>query len=348
MHAYRSSRDGVPRRRFCQSFGFPCRACLRLIPPMRYWCSSAGVQELPTQEELFTFWKAIAPCPQVCKIKRKLCSHSWVTRQPGVTQAKPELFKSSDWRRRTARLHIKCYLFVHFYSGFRRAGDLQHCIEAQQTFEGATLYCLSVDLCLMKQRSDLTDPATCQFWKDQIHSGQVLGCGGGPSCETWSAARHTPGGPRPVRSFDHPWGKPGLTKAESHQVSVGTALVQFFTWTFDPCGCSRALRLSGASGICYVVGSKQTRICLDPTSIPVHGETTVQHHPHLRPMHFRPSCTKTDNSVACPTPRFCQHCARSWSTWSVFSCRRAQAPAWSHSRRTFSDGEGEDLPAANE
>ena len=79
----------------------------------------------------------------------------------------------------------------------------------------------------MKQRSDLTDPATCQFWKDQIHSGQILGCGGGPSCETWSAARHTPGGPRPVRSFDHPWGKPGLTKAESHQVSVGTALVQF-------------------------------------------------------------------------------------------------------------------------
>lgn len=30
-----------------------------------------------------------------------------------------------------------------------------------------------------------------------------------------------------MRSFDHPWGMPGLTKLESHQVSVGTALVQF-------------------------------------------------------------------------------------------------------------------------
>ena len=149
--------------------------------------------------------------------------HTPAGRDPG----KAGTFQIFGLAAETARLHIKSYLFVHFYSGFRRAGDLQHCIESQQTFEGATLYCLSVDLCLMKQRSDLTDPATCQFWKDQIHSGQVLGCGGGPSCETWSAARHTSGGPRPVRSFDHPWGKPGLTKAESHQVSVGTALVQF-------------------------------------------------------------------------------------------------------------------------
>ena len=119
------------------------------------------------------------------------------------------------------------YLFVHFFSGFRRTGDLQHCIEAQQTLDGATIYCLSVDLCLAKQNSDLTDQATCQFWKDQIASGQIIGCGGGPSCETWSAARHSPDGPRPVRSFDFPWGKPGLTKAEAHQVKVGTALVQF-------------------------------------------------------------------------------------------------------------------------
>ena len=127
----------------------------------------------------------------------------------------------------TARLHIKSYLFIHFYSGYRREGDLQSCIEAQYTLDGAVLYCLSIDLCLAKENSDLTDPVTCQFWKDQIASGQILGCGGGPSCETWSAARHSPGGPRPVRSYDAPWGLPGLTKAEAHQVSVGTALVQF-------------------------------------------------------------------------------------------------------------------------
>ena len=145
----------------------------------------------------------------------------------GRIQGKAGVYQMFGLAAETARLHIKSYLFVHFYSGYRRTGDLQHCIEAQLTLDGAMLYCLSVDLCLAKQKSDLTDQATCQFWKDQIHSGQIIGCGGGPSCETWSAARHSPGGPRPVRNFDFPWGKPGLTKAEAHQVAVGTALVQF-------------------------------------------------------------------------------------------------------------------------
>ena len=145
----------------------------------------------------------------------------------GRFQGKAGAYQTFGLAAETARLHLKSYLFVHFYSGYRRSGDLQHCIEAQYTLDGAMIYCLSVDLCLAKQNSDLTDPATCQFWKHQICSGQILGCGGGPSCETWSAARHSPNGPRPVRSFDFPWGKPGLTKAEAHQVSVGTALVQF-------------------------------------------------------------------------------------------------------------------------
>lgn len=97
-----------------------------------------------------------------------------------------------------AWLHIRCLLFVHFYSGFRRDGDIQHCIEAQHTIDGAQLYCLSVDLCLAKRHSDLTDLSTQRFWEDQLYKGQIVGLGGGPSCETWSAARHLAGGPSPV------------------------------------------------------------------------------------------------------------------------------------------------------
>ena len=57
--------------------------------------------------------------------------------------------------------------------------------------------------------------------------GQIVGIGGGPSCETWSAARLLPGGPRPVRSYDDPWGLPALTRSDHRQVMIGTALVQF-------------------------------------------------------------------------------------------------------------------------
>ena len=127
----------------------------------------------------------------------------------------------------TARLHIKCLVFVHFFSGYRRKGDLQHCIEHHAVEEGRNVFCISVDICLAKQHSDLTDSDTKQFWISRIQSGQILGIGGGPSCETWSAARHGPGGPPPVRSYDHPWGLKKLTKRQWQQVKTGTKLVQF-------------------------------------------------------------------------------------------------------------------------
>ena len=97
-----------------------------------------------------------------------------------------------------ALLHIKCFVFVHFYNRYRREGDLQHLLEAQFISEEAQIYCLSIDICLAKRQSDLTDDKTKKFWIDQVCKGQVLGVGGGPSCETWSAARHLPGGPKPV------------------------------------------------------------------------------------------------------------------------------------------------------
>ena len=145
----------------------------------------------------------------------------------GHVQGSAGVFQTYGLAAEAARLHIRCLLFVHFYSGYRRDGDLQHCIESQHTIQGAQLYCLSVDLCLAKQHSDLTDPSARRFWEDQMHRGQIVGIGGGPSCETWSAARLLPGGPAPVRSYDDPWGLPALNKSDHRQVTIGTALVQF-------------------------------------------------------------------------------------------------------------------------
>ena len=58
-----------------------------------------------------------------------------------------------------------------------------------------------------------------------MQSGQIVGIGGGPSCETWSAARLSSPGPPPVRSFDFPWGLRGLKPRQWRQVI--TKLIQF-------------------------------------------------------------------------------------------------------------------------
>lgn len=46
----------------------------------------------------------------------------------------------------------------------------------------------------------------------------------GAPCRSWSAARFMPGGPRPVRDFDHPFGLPGLTKKERTKVNIDSEL----------------------------------------------------------------------------------------------------------------------------
>ena len=137
------------------------------------------------------------------------------------------IFQQFGLAAETARLHIKGFLFIYFFSGFRRVDDLQHCIESHDIAGESHSFCLSVDLCLAKEYSDLTDDRSKQFWTDRMKSGQVVGIGGGPSCETWSAARHCPDGPPPVRSFDCPWGKTGLSSRQWSQVQTGTKLIQF-------------------------------------------------------------------------------------------------------------------------
>jgi len=113
----------------------------------------------------------------------------------GRAQGEAGIFQQFGLAAETARLHVKGFLFIHFFSGFRRNDDLQHCIESHEIIGEQHLFCLSVDLCLAKEHSDLTDDQSKLFWTEKMKSGQVIGIGGGPSCETWSAARHCPDGP---------------------------------------------------------------------------------------------------------------------------------------------------------
>ena len=89
----------------------------------------------------------------------------------------------------SAASSIVSRVFVHFFSGFRRKGDLQHQIESHTIAGRFHIFCISIDICLAKAFSDLTEHKNLLWWKERILSGQIIGLGGGPSCETWSAAR---------------------------------------------------------------------------------------------------------------------------------------------------------------
>ena len=124
-------------------------------------------------------------------------------------------------------LSLESRVFVHFFSGFRRRGDLQHQIEQHAIVGRLHIFCISIDICLAKAHSDLTDSRSLEWWTDRVASGQILGVGGGPSCETWSAARLLPGGPTPIRSFQQPWGLPALSGRMHKQLVIGMQLIHF-------------------------------------------------------------------------------------------------------------------------
>jgi hypothetical protein len=102
-------------------------------------------------------------------------------------------------------------VFVHFFSGFRRRHDLHEILSHQILPNGLQIFAISVDMCLQRVAGDLASDASLAFWRDQVLSGRVFGAGGGPPCETFTAARLLEGGPRAVRSDDDVTGLPYLT-----------------------------------------------------------------------------------------------------------------------------------------
>ena len=57
--------------------------------------------------------------------------------------------------RETAILHIRTQVFVHFFSGYRRCGDLHSVLEQHVFPHGQQLFLISVDMCLQRERGDL-------------------------------------------------------------------------------------------------------------------------------------------------------------------------------------------------
>ena len=142
----------------------------------------------------------------------------------GTQDGHAGIFQAEGLSKVCAQITVRSRIFLHLYSGFRRHQDLQHYLESM-TIEGQQIHCLSVDICMARQHSDLLCGQTVNFWKTQIRQGWIVGVGGGPPCETFTAARLQEGGPPPLRAYDHPWGLPSMTKRQWLQVGTGTALV---------------------------------------------------------------------------------------------------------------------------
>ena len=120
------------------------------------------------------------------------------------------------------------WLWSTFFSGYRRQHDIHHILDQHVHRTGAHVCTISVDLCLQRQHTDLATHQSVHWWTARIRAGQVISAGGGPPCETFSVARtQNDGGPRQLRSRNHPHGTPGLRMKEWRQLRIGDQLLRF-------------------------------------------------------------------------------------------------------------------------
>eukprot|EP00438_Fugacium_kawagutii_P003175 Skav208866 [mRNA] locus=scaffold6901:57030:59888:+ [translate_table: standard] len=169
---------------------------------------------------------------------------AFVMQSSGGPQTGGGAFCNVGLAREAARLHVHALTFVHFFSGYRRDGDLHHIMEQRVLASGLQLFVISVDICLQRQDANLASGHSLTWWRTQIRKGLIFGAGGGPPCETWTAARHLPGGPPPLRGAKHFWGLPDLSPRHSDQVLVGTRLLTFLWMLLAD------LALCGGCGFC--------------------------------------------------------------------------------------------------
>ena len=117
-------------------------------------------------------------------------------------------------------------IFLHIFSGRRRAEDLQHYVEQLAFEQNLVVKAVSLDTQVDAEKGDLSSETVVLFWENQIYNGRVIGAHSGDPCGTWSRIRFLAnGGPRPVRSEEEPWGLADLTYHEQRAVTLSNALL---------------------------------------------------------------------------------------------------------------------------
>ena len=134
-----------------------------------------------------------------------------------------------------ARPFFKECFYLILYSGHRRQGDIASQLWQLRTPGGGVLlFPICLDLCIHKELGDLLCPTQQSLWMHRMRQKQVIGAHASPPCETFTDARWLPlpdgaQKPRPLKTWDHPWGLPGLDRAEQAQLRVGSVLLPDFS-----------------------------------------------------------------------------------------------------------------------
>ena len=116
-----------------------------------------------------------------------------------------------------------CCVVIHLFSGRRRSGDVHDWLETLGGAWGLEVLVLSIDP-VVSARGDVMLDTLFSVLRAVSWRGWADGALGGAPCRSWSASRFMPGGPRPIRDFDHPFGLPGLTVKERTKVRIDSEL----------------------------------------------------------------------------------------------------------------------------
>ena len=118
------------------------------------------------------------------------------------------------------------FFVLNLFSGRRRSGDIQSHIEWCHVSSDFSIHVLSIDIAIDPLKCNLMDASVLDEWVEHVRSRRAVCSGGGPPCETWSAARWAPGkGPPPLRSDEFFWGVPWTTARQADQLRVGNRLL---------------------------------------------------------------------------------------------------------------------------
>ena len=125
-------------------------------------------------------------------------------------------------RRRRKALHDSKNWVVHLF-----AGSNPHKPLLKLESNGTVVLELDVE---RSQAQNLYNDALWSLLIRAAREGRIAAVIGGPPCRTMSVLRHRPGGPRPVRSPQHPFGLPTLNSDERNLVDHDTGLFARMLW----------------------------------------------------------------------------------------------------------------------
>ena len=125
-------------------------------------------------------------------------------------------------RRRRKALHDSKNWVVHLF-----AGSNPHKPLLKLESNGTVVLELDVE---RSQAQNLYNDALWSLLIRAAREGRIAAVIGGPPCRTMSVLRRRPGGPRPVRSPQHPFGLPTLNSDERNLVDHDTGLFARMLW----------------------------------------------------------------------------------------------------------------------